>query len=226
MVFWIYFMYLWRTWDHTAKRDSGTEKSPGPGIMRRSRGESFDSEFDGDPYNHDGDDYDDDVFDDDIPDDEHPHFDRELIHSRRKSVSFAVCRVNTDTMQFDIEHKSVKLGNLSATKKSHPPVSPLGEVVKKWRVAKNKLVFKDLRIPNVIMGGTEEFEFKDESFRKRRLELMDKAPTKAASIDDQETFADNIRVASLASLTYEAVEAAPAAAEDSDDQNEEVETAI
>ena len=30
-----------------------------------------------------------------------------------KSVSFAVYKVNADTMQFDIEHKSVLLGNLS-----------------------------------------------------------------------------------------------------------------
>ena len=39
----------------------------------------------------------------------HPHFDRALMRSRRKSVSFAVCKVNKDTMQFDIEHKSVLL---------------------------------------------------------------------------------------------------------------------
>ena len=43
----------------------------------------------------------------------HPHFDRAVMRSRRKSVSFAVYKVNADTMQFDIEHKSVLLGNLS-----------------------------------------------------------------------------------------------------------------
>ena len=37
------------------------------------------------------------------------------MRSRRKSVSFAVYKVNADTMQFEIEQKSVLLGNLSAS---------------------------------------------------------------------------------------------------------------
>ena len=55
-------------------------------------------------------------------------------------------------MQFDIEHKSVLLGNLSASNSApakkitakHPSGSPLREVAKKWRDAKNKLVIKGL----------------------------------------------------------------------------------
>ena len=82
----------------------------------------------------------------------HPHFDRAVMRSRRKSVSFAVYKVNADTMQFDIEHKSVLLGNLSASNSAsakkitakQPSGSPLREVAKKWRDAKNKLVIKGL----------------------------------------------------------------------------------
>ena len=52
----------------------------------------------------------------------HPHFDRAVMRSRRKSVSFAVYKVNADTMQFEVEQKSVLLGNLSAS--SAPSTSP------------------------------------------------------------------------------------------------------
>ena len=55
-------------------------------------------------------------------------------------------------------------------------------VAKKWKDAKNKLVLKS----SVFMGGrsssgneinekSDQFEFKDESFRNRRKELMEKA---------------------------------------------------
>ena len=113
----------------------------------------------------------------------HPHFDRALMRSRRKSVSFAVCKVNKDTMQFDIEHKSVLLnkrgsggavGGPGASGGSKGRDSPLKEVAKKWRDAKNKLVLKD-RLSN-IWPGSKKDEFEDaETFRSRRQELMEKA---------------------------------------------------
>lgn len=107
---------------------------------------------------------------------------------RRKSVSFAVYKVNEDTMQFDIEHKSVLLGNLSASgaatggnsaknwKAGRPPASPLREVAKKWRDAKNKLVLKE-KISNVLIGSSnlEQLEAEEETFRNRRKELMERA---------------------------------------------------
>jgi len=70
-----------------------------------------------------------------------------MMRSRRKSVSFAVYKVNADTMQFDIEHKSVLLGNLSD------------------------------KLSNVILGssGLNELDKADEKFRNRRRELMEKA---------------------------------------------------
>ena len=90
-------------------------------------------------------------------------------------------------MQFDIEQKSVLLEDLSSTnnqtsQKEKPPASPLFEVAKKWKDAKNKLVLKS----SVFMGGrgssgnginekSDQFEFKDETFRNRRKELMEKA---------------------------------------------------
>ena len=52
-----------------------------------------------------------------------------------KSVSFAVYKVNADTMQFDIEHKSVLLGNLS------------GRVCFEfdfWGLDKEKKIYKDV----------------------------------------------------------------------------------
>ena len=119
----------------------------------------------------------------------HPHFDRALRRSRRKSVSFSIVKVNKETMQFDIEQKSVLLEDLSSmnqtsgtSPKDKPPASPLFEVAKKWKDAKNKLVLKS----SVFMGGrgssgnginekSDQFEFKDETFRNRRKELMEKA---------------------------------------------------
>ena len=119
----------------------------------------------------------------------HPHFDRALMRSRRKSVSFAVCKVNKDTMQFDIEHKSVLLnkrgsggGNGASgiglpgeSSKSSKANSPLRQVAKKWRDAKNKLVLKDT-LSNIWPGMARKDEFEDEeTFRNRRQELMEKA---------------------------------------------------
>ena len=116
----------------------------------------------------------------------HPHFDRALMRSRRKSVSFAVCKVNKDTMQFDIEHKSVLLNKRGsggtngamaagiATARSSND-SPLKQVAKKWRDAKNKLVLKD-KLSNIWPGMARKDEFEDEeTFRNRRQELMEKA---------------------------------------------------
>ena len=55
-----------------------------------------------------------------------------------------------------------------------PPNSPgLKEVAKRWRDAKNKLVLKN-KLSNVILGS-DTFEFKDEPFRNRRRELLEKA---------------------------------------------------
>ena len=118
--------------------------------------------------------------DDDQPTPPHPHFNAALRRSRRKSVSFAVCKVDKETMQFDIQHKSVLLGNMSqhvssatgslalAGRKMGAPASPLlTEVTKKWREAKNKLVLK------------EKVDFPDEIFAKKRQELMDQAKQKA-----------------------------------------------
>ena len=121
----------------------------------------------------------------------HPHFDRAIMRSRRKSVSFAVCKVNPDTMQFDLEHKSVLLGNMSASSNNQgplgtnrkssggnrPPASPLRQVARKWRDAKNKLVLKD-KVANVFLGSVgkkDPLELTDETFRNRRRELMEKA---------------------------------------------------
>ena len=116
----------------------------------------------------------------------HPHFDRALMRSRRKSVSFAVCKVNKDTMQFDIEHKSVLLnkrgsgdrsgnGLPSGSKSSAKANSPLRQVAKKWRDAKNKLVLKDT-LSSIWPGMARKDEFEDEeTFRNRRQELMEKA---------------------------------------------------
>ena len=119
----------------------------------------------------------------------HPHFDRALMRSRRKSVSFAVCKVNKDTMQFDIEHKSVLLnkrgsgggngasgiGLPGGSSKSSKANSPLRQVAKKWRDAKNKLVLKDT-LSNIWPGMARKDEFEDEeTFRNRRQELMEKA---------------------------------------------------
>ena len=112
----------------------------------------------------------------------HPHFDRALRRSRRKSVSFSIVKVNKETMQFDIEQKSVLLEDLSSTnnqtsQKEKPPASPLFEVAKKWKDAKNKLVLKEKKFfSHVPMLGTsssshtslsagDKFEFKDENFR-------------------------------------------------------------
>ena len=88
------------------------------------------------------------------------------------------------------------LGNLSqptsstspAASKVKPPSSPLLEVAKKWKDAKNKLVPKDksklfsnvisLKGGGVALGGSktgDAFEFTDDSFRNRRFELMEKA---------------------------------------------------
>ena len=95
-------------------------------------------------------------------------------------------------MQFDIEQKSVLLEDLSSTnnqtsQKEKPPASPLFEVAKKWKDAKNKLVLKDKLFSHVPMLGTsgssshssggdrDQFEFKDENFRSRRRELTEKA---------------------------------------------------
>ena len=125
----------------------------------------------------------------------HPHFDRALRRSRRKSVSFSIVKVNKETMQFDIEQKSVLLEDLSSmnnqttsgtSPKDKPPASPLFEVAKKWKDAKNKLVLKDKLFSHVPMLGTsgsstshssggDQFEFKDENFRSRRRELTEKA---------------------------------------------------
>ena len=85
-------------------------------------------------------------------------------------------------MQFDIEQKSVLLEDLSSTnnqtsQKEKPPASPLFEVAKKWKDAKNKLVLKEKKFfSHVPMLGTsssshtslsagDKFEFKDENFR-------------------------------------------------------------
>ena len=106
----------------------------------------------------------------------HPHFDRALRRSRRKSVSFSIVKVNKETMQFDIEQKSVLLEDLSSTnnqtsQKEKPPASPLFEVAKKWKDAKNKLVLKEKKFfSHVPMLGTslsagDKFEFRDENFR-------------------------------------------------------------
>ena len=98
-------------------------------------------------------------------------------------------------MQFDIEQKSVLLEDLSSmnnqttsgtSPKDKPPASPLFEVAKKWKDAKNKLVLKDKLFSHVPMLGTsgsstshssggDQFEFKDENFRSRRRELTEKA---------------------------------------------------
>ena len=70
----------------------------------------------------------------------------------------------------------------TTTSSNNPPKSPLLVVAKKWKDAKNKLVLKS----SVFMGGrsssgneinekSDQFEFKDESFRNRRKELMEKA---------------------------------------------------
>ena len=85
-------------------------------------------------------------------------------------------------MQFDIEQKSVLLEDLSSTnnqtsQKEKPPASPLFEVAKKWKDAKNKLVLKEKKFfSHVPMLGTsssshtslsagDKFEFRDENFR-------------------------------------------------------------
>ena len=69
--------------------------------------------------------------------------------------------------------------------KDKPPASPLFEVAKKWKDAKNKLVLKDKLFSQGPMLGTsgssshssggDQFEFKDENFRSRRRELTEKA---------------------------------------------------
>ena len=70
----------------------------------------------------------------------------------------------------------------TTTSSNNPPKSPLLVVAKKWKDAKNKLVLKS----SVFMGGrgssgnginekSDQFEFKDETFRNRRKELMEKA---------------------------------------------------
>ena len=129
----------------------------------------------------------------------HPHFDRAIMRSRRKSVSFAVCKMNAETMQFEIENKSVLLGNMSASansgiiasastpavpgsnpgavKKSSQPTSPLKQVAKRWRDAKKKLVLKDA-VANAFLGAAgknKDLEFPEETFRNRRKELIEKA---------------------------------------------------
>ena len=109
----------------------------------------------------------------------HPHFDRALMRSRRKSVSFAVCKVNKDTMQFDIEHKSVLLNKRGSGSGGVPGSSkggrdsPLKDVAKKWKAAKNKLVLKD-RLSSLLGNKNDEFE-DAETFRIKRQELMEKA---------------------------------------------------
>lgn len=177
LMFWIYFMYLWKTWDSGNKRESTSVMPVLPNGQRRRS--STGSTEDPDPYAQ-NEDFEED-FEEDGPEDattpdpdHHPHFDRRIMRSRRKSVSFAVCKMNMDTLQFDIEHKSVPLVAMSQHAKSKPPASPLADVARKWKDAKNKLVLKDRSIlTSVVMG--QEFEFKDDSFRMRRKELMEKA---------------------------------------------------
>ena len=108
-------MYLWRTWDSGKRPDTSTQsRSEAQAVLMAEDRASFggkrkslagSSDADDDLYN----DADDDG-DDASSDGTHPHFDRALRRSRRKSVSFAVCKLNKDTMQFDIEQKSVLLG--------------------------------------------------------------------------------------------------------------------
>ena len=188
LLFWVYFMYLWKTWDSGSKRDqmsSCSEANIQPTQVLEDGGNN-ESVHANESNNEDDIEASDGDSGSDANSQHHPHFDRNVMRSRRKSVSFAVCKVNADTMQFDIEHKSVLLGNLSASanasKKlggsnvSRPPASPLREVARKWQAAKNKLVLKE-KLSNVILGSSnlERLEFEEESFRNRRRELMEKA---------------------------------------------------
>ena len=172
LMFWIYFMYLWKTWDSGKRSASANnENMPNPEEVLARDPESQGPQIE--PYANEEDSEAENSGENLEP---HPHFNRALMRSRRKSVSFAVCKVNADTMQFDIEHKSVLLGNLSASRKpsSRPPASPLREVAKKWRDAKNKLVLKE-KISNVILGSSNLDDFEDEASKNRRRELMEKA---------------------------------------------------
>ncbi len=193
LMFWIYFMYLWKTWDTTKgipKTSASVKRARFAAAEIRMEaggggrgGHVQDDEYTCEP-GMDESDADDNYSDEDDEEDPdgvlapHPHFNSALRHSRRKSVSFAVCKVDKETMQFEIENKSVLLGNMSqhatssgttsglapAVKKLGAPASPLlNEVAKKWKEAKNKLVLKD------------QFEFPEEIFEKRRRELLEKA---------------------------------------------------
>ena len=120
LMFWVYFMYLWRTWD-SGKRDS-SNSGGGPSQVVQfcedgttlSKRKSLGSCASDDNDIANVDDYENDPSETGSAIDDasgtHPHFDRALRRSRRKSVSFAVCKVNKDTMQFEIENKSVFLG--------------------------------------------------------------------------------------------------------------------
>ena len=119
-------MYLWRTWDSGKRPDTSSQgRSEAQAVlMAEGRTSMFGGKRKSLAGSSDADDDDlfndaDDDGDDASSDGTHPHFDRALRRSRRKSVSFAVCKLNKDTMQFDIEQKSVLLGKcLRITQKS------------------------------------------------------------------------------------------------------------
>jgi len=250
LIFWVYFVYLWKTWDSGKREQMATvtsvevpnSESHSGAVQKRNSSEGSIEAY---PYANE--DTNETIEDNDETADEspqaksghHPHFDRAVMRSRRKSVSFAVYKVNADTMQFDIEHKSVLLGNLSASsaptssiaasvaaKKAakQPSGSPLREVAKKWRDAKTKLVLKD-KLSNVILGssGLNELDKADEKFRNRRRELMEKAKSleeAAAAAKAKAASSAASNTASIASTTLASV------SERDKTKNNEDETAI
>ena len=82
VIFWTYFMYLWRTWDSN-KRDPGAD---------------YDKELA-------------DEMDIIYEEMEYPP-NQALLNSRRKSVSFAVVQVQDDNLSFDISHRYVQVRHI------------------------------------------------------------------------------------------------------------------